>query len=290
MDGQQIWQAALGELRLQMTKATFDIWLRDTRGVSYEEGLFRIGVQTAYAKDWLENRLLLTIKRTLTNLVGKTVEVEFVVLEDRKPDMEVVSERRVTFDADGQVGQEEDWYIKLRRSFADRALRLLKGTPLSVFIYLFCEVGESGWTPILDEGDIAVKTGYSVGTVRKAIKYLEENGFILIGGQYHARRFSVKGYAWIGRHPKPSLLGEEDFKAQNLPVEGESKTQTLRFDPRAALEAEGVTGPNLERCLAAASPVEIQEKITYYRMMREQDRIQKDGPGYLVTSILGHHK
>jgi len=54
----RIWAATLGELQLQMTQATFDTWLRDSRLLKYEDGTFVIGVKSGYAKDWLESRLL----------------------------------------------------------------------------------------------------------------------------------------------------------------------------------------------------------------------------------------
>ena len=87
MKAHEIWQAALGELQLQMTKATFDTWLRDTTLVSYEDGTFVIGVHSGYAKDWLENRLLGIIKRTLIGLVGHAVEVKFVVWSKPRPQL-----------------------------------------------------------------------------------------------------------------------------------------------------------------------------------------------------------
>ena len=34
MRADQIWQAALGELQLQMTKATFDTWVKNTHVIS----------------------------------------------------------------------------------------------------------------------------------------------------------------------------------------------------------------------------------------------------------------
>jgi len=79
MNSDQIWSAALGELQLQMTQATFDTWLRDSRLLKNEGSLLVIGVKSGYAKDWLENRLLSTIKRTLTRLTGRTVDVRFMV-------------------------------------------------------------------------------------------------------------------------------------------------------------------------------------------------------------------
>jgi len=62
-----------------MTQATFDTWLRDTKLLRQEGNTFVVGVKTGYAKDWLENRLLSTIKRTLARLTGHTSEVKFVV-------------------------------------------------------------------------------------------------------------------------------------------------------------------------------------------------------------------
>jgi len=85
MNADQVWQAALGELQLELTRATFDTWLRGTRVVSYEDGTFIIGVTNAYARDWLENRLRSVILRTISRLAGRTVAVRFVVWEEPHP-------------------------------------------------------------------------------------------------------------------------------------------------------------------------------------------------------------
>ena len=79
MKTDEIWQAALGELQLEMTKATFDTWVKPTSALSYEDGLFAIAVPNAYAQEWLQNRLMSTIKRVLTGITGRGIEVKFVV-------------------------------------------------------------------------------------------------------------------------------------------------------------------------------------------------------------------
>ncbi|MBM4430767.1 MAG: chromosomal replication initiator protein DnaA, partial [Chloroflexi bacterium] len=79
MNAEQAWQATLGELQLQLTKSTFDTWLKHTHVISCEDGTFLVGVNNGYAKDWLENRLLTMVKRTLTGIVNHTVDVRFVV-------------------------------------------------------------------------------------------------------------------------------------------------------------------------------------------------------------------
>jgi chromosomal replication initiator protein len=79
MDLKGVWEATKGELQLQMTKATYDTWISNTFPIAYEEGTFIIGVHNTYAKEWLENRLLTIIKRTLIGLTNETAEVRFVV-------------------------------------------------------------------------------------------------------------------------------------------------------------------------------------------------------------------
>jgi chromosomal replication initiator protein len=91
MKSDQVWSAALGELQLQMTQATFDTWLHDSRLLKCEEGTFVIGVKNGYAKDWLEHRLLATIKRTLARLTGRTVAVKFVVWSEETRQEDAVS-------------------------------------------------------------------------------------------------------------------------------------------------------------------------------------------------------
>lgn len=79
MKADQIWQAALGELQLQMPKPAFETWVKSSHVVSYEDGVFVIATPNAYAQDWLQNKLLSTVKRILTGIVGHSVEVRFIV-------------------------------------------------------------------------------------------------------------------------------------------------------------------------------------------------------------------
>ena len=42
MEAEQAWQSALGQLQMEMPKASFDTWLRDTSLVAYDEGSSRL--------------------------------------------------------------------------------------------------------------------------------------------------------------------------------------------------------------------------------------------------------
>jgi chromosomal replication initiator protein len=79
MKAEQAWQAALGQLQMDMPKASFDTWVRDSQLVTYEDGVFIIGVPNAYARDWLDDRLSSMVTRLLTGIMNRTVEVHFIV-------------------------------------------------------------------------------------------------------------------------------------------------------------------------------------------------------------------
>lgn len=75
------WKATLGELELQMTKATFNTWLKDTLFLRVEKGVYVVGVRNLYAKDWLDNRLIDSVRRTLTAIDSEAVDVRFVTMD-----------------------------------------------------------------------------------------------------------------------------------------------------------------------------------------------------------------
>ena len=79
MQAERLWQAALGQLQVEMPRAKFETWIRDAELLSYEDGEYVIGVKNAFARDWLDDRLRPTIKQVLGGIAGRTVEVRFVV-------------------------------------------------------------------------------------------------------------------------------------------------------------------------------------------------------------------
>jgi chromosomal replication initiator protein len=79
MDAQQLWQTARGHLQLQLARPVYETWIENTRGLSYEDGLLVVGVRSAYAKDWLENRLYGTVQKTLSDIAHRTTTIRFVV-------------------------------------------------------------------------------------------------------------------------------------------------------------------------------------------------------------------
>jgi hypothetical protein len=61
----EIWKRALAELQLQMSRATFEQWLRGTEGIALDGDTLVIGVANTFAVEALEHQLKKTITRAL---------------------------------------------------------------------------------------------------------------------------------------------------------------------------------------------------------------------------------
>jgi hypothetical protein len=79
MNCEQAWQSVLGQLQLEMPRATFETWVRDTEVLSLDDGMLTVATRNAYARDWLESRLTSTVQRLLIGILNRSVTVEFVV-------------------------------------------------------------------------------------------------------------------------------------------------------------------------------------------------------------------
>ena len=53
MDNKSLWEAALGELELTLSKANFTTWFRGTSIISQKNGEVVISVPNVFTKEWL---------------------------------------------------------------------------------------------------------------------------------------------------------------------------------------------------------------------------------------------
>lgn len=78
MTPQQIWETALGELELEVSRANFNTWLRNTRVLEKREEVLIIGVPDTFTKEWLENKYY---ERIITVLRGISRDIKKVHYE-----------------------------------------------------------------------------------------------------------------------------------------------------------------------------------------------------------------
>jgi len=84
----QIWAATLSELAQQMTAATFETWVQNTRLIQLDRGdewTATVLAPNAYAQNWLDGRLFATVRRTLGGILQHTVTPHFVTLAAPNP-------------------------------------------------------------------------------------------------------------------------------------------------------------------------------------------------------------
>ena len=84
-DVRQWWQTALGQLRYEMPKASFDTWVAPARPVKWRDGdgngeaVLTVGVANDYARQWLEERVAKILSQYLSALAGNPVMLEVTV-------------------------------------------------------------------------------------------------------------------------------------------------------------------------------------------------------------------
>ena len=77
---QRIWEAALGQLQIHVTKPNYETWLKDTVGLHFANGRFVVGTPTEFVKEWLSTRLRSRVSQTVGGIVGQPTEVSFQII------------------------------------------------------------------------------------------------------------------------------------------------------------------------------------------------------------------
>ncbi len=74
---QEIWEAALGDLQVQVSKPNYRTWLEKTVGLSYQDSQFVVGVPNTFVAEYLENNQRSLIEKTLIGLTHHDMKVLF---------------------------------------------------------------------------------------------------------------------------------------------------------------------------------------------------------------------
>ncbi len=75
----ELWNAALASLERRYSKPIFEMWLKPIRPIAMSDAEIVLSVQSPFARDWVENRLKGDISDVLTELLGATIALRFVV-------------------------------------------------------------------------------------------------------------------------------------------------------------------------------------------------------------------
>jgi chromosomal replication initiator protein len=75
----EIWEAALGELQLQVNKPNYQTWFKGTQGLAYDGDQFLVGVPNAFVAEYLEKNQRSLIEKTLIGLIHHGVNARFQI-------------------------------------------------------------------------------------------------------------------------------------------------------------------------------------------------------------------
>ncbi len=156
VNADQIWQAAQEELRFQLSKPSYETWLKNAALLSFDNNSFRIGVPTRLAKDWLEDRYSALIKETLSAIMAGEVSLAFEVVGNGEKGVEATPDQPLEgSELEAAVTAEESGYEDVESShlnprfqfqtfvvgnssrFAHAACRAVADTPAQAYNPLF---------------------------------------------------------------------------------------------------------------------------------------------------------
>jgi chromosomal replication initiator protein len=84
MNNEQIWQAALGEIELNLSKANFTTWFKNSFVSSFEDSKIILCVPNAFTKTWLETKYHKEIINALEHVVNQKIKEILYKVELKK--------------------------------------------------------------------------------------------------------------------------------------------------------------------------------------------------------------
>lgn len=89
-----LWQGALGEIEIQISRPNFLTWLKNSRLINKKEseGTVIVGLPNNFAKEWVKNRYHKLILGSLRNLDSSIRVVEYIV--ERQPQLDLAKTQK----------------------------------------------------------------------------------------------------------------------------------------------------------------------------------------------------
>jgi chromosomal replication initiator protein len=86
IDTRDVWVRCLKDIEIEVSKANFNTWFKNTAIIREEEGIVFVGVPNEFVKDWLIQKYHKLIVKSLMNIIEDIRSVEYIIM---KPEMRI---------------------------------------------------------------------------------------------------------------------------------------------------------------------------------------------------------
>lgn len=111
MTNQELWQTVLGEIELNISKANFITWFKQTTILEKRENQVIVGVPNGFSKEWLQNKYHKLILKSLRNILTDVKEIQFSIYNPNKvfiaPTPIIDEQKAIKIINDDQLGFQE---------------------------------------------------------------------------------------------------------------------------------------------------------------------------------------
>jgi len=79
LDNKKLWENALNEIELSISKANFGTWFKNTHIIKQEDGIVQLAVPNAFVRDWLANKYHKFILKALRDMEEGVRSIEYII-------------------------------------------------------------------------------------------------------------------------------------------------------------------------------------------------------------------
>lgn len=80
----ETWHKVLEQLKLQLTKPTFEMFFKNTKSIQEDDRILSISVPSEFVKDWLQTKYSSLIISSVISVTGKELDIEYIIQEVMK--------------------------------------------------------------------------------------------------------------------------------------------------------------------------------------------------------------
>lgn len=111
MDNKELWDKALVDIELEVSKANFSTWFRNTHIIKQEAGTVSVSVQNEFVRDWLSNKYHSTVLRILRNVSSDVRNVEYIITKNDRGEKSVLATKKDVFSPFNSELPLQDTYV-----------------------------------------------------------------------------------------------------------------------------------------------------------------------------------